>query len=220
MDEDKFKKLRRLERILIIVITLILMSLDISEDIGAIIIILDIVLWFVLPEMTRRILEHKVSTEENFNDINYDNEFEKGIKELSVDDNNEPIIEEVDNDIENEIEEEVIKYELPTLDLLSNEKDIVDVLQSKEYLESDSKLAFGLKNNSTTKMIDLNDTSHILIAGTTGMGKTALIDNIVTNLLYRALSSEVQFLMIDLGNNGLAAYNGIPNLLHTTSASL
>ena len=120
MDEDKFKKLRRLERILIIVITLILMSLDISEDIGAIIIILDIVLWFVLPEMTRRILEHKVSTEENFNDINYDNEFEKGIKELSVDDNNEPIIEEVDNDIENEIEEEVIKYELPTLDLLSN----------------------------------------------------------------------------------------------------
>jgi S-DNA-T family DNA segregation ATPase FtsK/SpoIIIE len=84
------------------------------------------------------------------------------------------------------------------LDLLSNEKDIVDVLQSEEYLDSDSKLAFGLKNNSTTKMIDLNDTSHILIAGTTGMGKTALIDNIVTNILYRALPGEVQFLMIDL----------------------
>jgi hypothetical protein len=56
MDEDRFKKLRRLERILIIVITLILLSLDISEDIGAVIIILDIVLWFVLPEVTRRIL--------------------------------------------------------------------------------------------------------------------------------------------------------------------
>ena len=213
MDEDKFKKLRRLERILIIVITLMLVLLDVNENVGSIVIILDIVLWFALPELTRRILESKVSTEENFNDISYDNEFEKEIKELSVDDNNKPKIEEVDNDIENEIEEEVIKYELPTLDLLSNEKDIVDVLQSKEYLESDSKLAFGLKNNSTTNMIDLNDTSHILIAGTTGMGKTALIDNIVTNILYRALPSEVQFLMIDLGNNGLVAYNGIPNLL-------
>lgn len=61
MHEDKFKKLRRLERILIIVITLILISLDISEDIGAVVIILDIVLWFVLPEITRKILESKVS---------------------------------------------------------------------------------------------------------------------------------------------------------------
>ena len=63
------------------------------------------------------------------------------------------------------------------------------------------------------KLIDLNETSHILIAGTTGMGKTNLLDNIIINLLYKSNPKYTKLLMIDVKNNSLRLYDGIPHLL-------
>ena len=105
--------------------------------------------------------------------------------------------------------EDVI-YEFPPIELLIEEPEINEILSSKEFKDNKSKSIVGLKENTAVKIIDIQETSHILIAGTTGIGKTTLLDNVI---LYKATPSEVKFVMFDTNNNSLRIYNGIPHLL-------
>ena len=52
-----------------------------------------------------------------------------------------------------------------------------------------------------------------MIAGTTGIGKTTLLDNIIINILYKSSPYETKIIIFDTNNNGLRLYNGIPHLL-------
>ena len=54
---------------------------------------------------------------------------------------------------------------------------------------------------------------HVLIAGSTGAGKSVCINTLITSIIYKAKPSEVKLVMIDPKVVELSAYNGIPHLL-------
>ena len=89
-----------------------------------------------------------------------------------------------------------------------------DIIDSTEFNEEKSKIAFALgKNISGKKVIsDLTKMPHLLIAGTTGSGKSVCINNILLSILYRATPKEVQMILIDPKVVELKSYNGIPHL--------
>ena len=105
------------------------------------------------------------------------------------------------------------KYEFPTIELLYEENEIKEIIQSKQYLENKSNIMVGLKEEENIRIIDLHETSHILIAGTTGIGKTTLLDNIIINILYKSSPLETKLILFDTNNNGLRLYDYIPHLL-------
>ena len=90
-----------------------------------------------------------------------------------------------------------------------------EILESPEYQENESKTAFVLgKNISGNKIVaDLKDMPHLLIAGTTGSGKSVCINSILLSLLYRAKPSELKLILIDPKSVELEFYNEIPHLL-------
>ena len=90
-----------------------------------------------------------------------------------------------------------------------------DVLTSRPMSENKSKLAFALGKDITGTSIvgDIGKMPHMLIAGTTGSGKSVCINSIIISLLYRASPSEVKLIMIDPKMVELGNYNGIPHLL-------
>jgi S-DNA-T family DNA segregation ATPase FtsK/SpoIIIE len=89
-----------------------------------------------------------------------------------------------------------------------------DVLEVQEFLNHKSRLAFGAGQDMCGKPIifDLIKKSHLLIAGTTGSGKSVFVDNLVVSLLLRNKPNEVKFIMIDSKVSGLGIYKGIPHL--------
>jgi S-DNA-T family DNA segregation ATPase FtsK/SpoIIIE len=60
---------------------------------------------------------------------------------------------------------------------------------------------------------DLTQMPHLLIAGSTGSGKSVYVNSIITGLLYSKSPEELRFIMIDLKIVELKVYNGIPHLL-------
>ncbi len=90
-----------------------------------------------------------------------------------------------------------------------------EVLESKSYRDSGSPLMLALgKNISGTPVIaNLDDMPHLLIAGTTGSGKTVCVNSIITALLFKASPDEIKFLMVDPKRVELAVFNNLPHLL-------
>lgn len=90
-----------------------------------------------------------------------------------------------------------------------------DVLSQSSFRSSDSKLMLALgKDISGRPLIaDLADMPHLLIAGTTGSGKTVALNSIIMSILFNASPVEVKFLMIDPKMVELVGYNDIPHLL-------
>jgi S-DNA-T family DNA segregation ATPase FtsK/SpoIIIE len=90
-----------------------------------------------------------------------------------------------------------------------------DVLESKVFQEAKSKLTLALGKDITGHSVvtDLDEMPHLLIAGTTGSGKTVCVNSLVLSLLYKASPSEVKFIMVDPKRVELMPYNGLPHLL-------
>ena len=90
-----------------------------------------------------------------------------------------------------------------------------EVLTSRAMSENKSKLAFALGKDITGTSIigDIAKMPHMLIAGTTGSGKSVCINSIIISLLYRASPDEVRLIMVDPKMVELGNYNGIPHLL-------
>ena len=92
---------------------------------------------------------------------------------------------------------------------------IKEVLDSADFTKFDSKLAFAMGKDISGKNIiyDLSRMPHVLIAGSTGSGKSVCINTLITSLIYKADPNEVKLLMIDPKVVELGVYNGIPHLL-------
>lgn len=90
-----------------------------------------------------------------------------------------------------------------------------NMLDADTMQKSKSKLSvpLGLDVSGNTVAADLAKMPHVLVAGTTGSGKSVLINAMITSLLFRASPSEVKMIMIDPKRVELTGYNGIPHLL-------
>jgi S-DNA-T family DNA segregation ATPase FtsK/SpoIIIE len=92
------------------------------------------------------------------------------------------------------------------------------VAGSKEFVESVNPLtiALGASITGVPQVADLADIPHLLIAGTTGSGKSVCIHSILTSLLIKSSPSDVRFVTIDPKRLELPAYNPIPHLIQPT----
>lgn len=90
-----------------------------------------------------------------------------------------------------------------------------DLLESKEFKEFPSKLAFAVGKDIAGKVVvtDIAKMPHMLIAGATGSGKSVCINTLIMSILYKAHPDDVKLIMIDPKVVELSVYNGIPHLL-------
>ena len=90
-----------------------------------------------------------------------------------------------------------------------------DVIDSPEFKRNKSKVAFAVgKDIGGNRIIcDISKLPHLLIAGTTGSGKSVCMNSLIISLLYRSTPEEVKLIMIDPKMVELGIYNGIPHLL-------
>jgi len=89
------------------------------------------------------------------------------------------------------------------------------MLASTAMQKSKSKLAvsMGLDVSGAPIIADISKMPHVLIAGTTGSGKSVLINSIITSILFRASPQEVKLILVDPKRVELTSYNNIPHLL-------
>lgn len=92
---------------------------------------------------------------------------------------------------------------------------IRDVIDSRAFAEHKSRVAFAVGKDIGGNCIvgDIARLPHVLIAGTTGSGKSVCTNSLIVSLLYKSTPEEVRFIMVDPKMVELAPYNGIPHLL-------
>ena len=129
------------------------------------------------------------------------------------------------DDIALNLAAETIRIEAPIpgkravgIEVPNKEKEAVhlrEVLDSQEFVENKSKLTVALGKDvaGNIQLADIGKMRHVLIAGSTGSGKSVCINTIITSIIYNAKPSEVKFVMVDPKVVELSVYNGIPHLL-------
>ena len=92
---------------------------------------------------------------------------------------------------------------------------LVEGLSSSEFddLSSPLALVLGKDISGQTMIVDLAKMPHLLIAGTTGSGKSVCINALILSLIYKATAKEVRMIMVDPKMLELSVYEGIPHLL-------
>jgi len=90
-----------------------------------------------------------------------------------------------------------------------------DVMTQKHLRTVNSKLDLAIGKDTSGKAIvtDLSEMPHLLVAGTTGSGKTVCLNSLIMSILFNASPSEVKFIMIDPKMVELVPYNDLPHLI-------
>lgn len=90
-----------------------------------------------------------------------------------------------------------------------------ELLETKDFQEFSSRLAFAVGKDIGGKVVvsDIAKMPHMLIAGSTGSGKSVCINTLIMSILYKADPSEVKLILVDPKVVELSVYNGIPHLL-------
>ncbi|MEX0915023.1 MAG: DNA translocase FtsK, partial [Wenzhouxiangellaceae bacterium] len=104
------------------------------------------------------------------------------------------------------------------LEIPNTKREIVylrEILASEAYEKSGSALTLGLgKNISGRPMVaDVARMPHLLVAGTTGSGKSVAVNSMILSLIYKGMPDQVRLIMIDPKMLELSVYEGIPHLL-------
>ncbi len=92
---------------------------------------------------------------------------------------------------------------------------IREVLESRAFCTAKSQVSFAVGKDITGAPIigDIGKMPHLLIAGTTGSGKSVCINSLLISILYKATPAEVRLIMVDPKMVELGNYNGVPHLL-------
>lgn len=108
----------------------------------------------------------------------------------------------------------VIGIEIPNLKRES--VFLKEVIDNDSFTESPFRLpiALGVNFVGTPVIADLTKMPHLLIAGTTGSGKSVALNAMICSILFKAQPDDVKFLMIDPKRLELSSYEGIPHLMH------
>ena len=129
------------------------------------------------------------------------------------------------DDIALNLAAETIRIEAPIpgkqavgIEVPNKEKEMVglrEVIESDEFKNNKSKLSVALGKDVAGSPVVANIAKmpHVLIAGSTGSGKSVCINTIITSIIYNAKPSEVKLVMVDPKVVELSVYNGIPHLL-------
>ena len=129
------------------------------------------------------------------------------------------------DDIALNLAAETIRIEAPIpgkqavgIEVPNKEKEAVhlrEVLESKEFKNNKSRLTVALGKDvaGEIQLADIAKMPHLLIAGSTGSGKSVCINTIITSIIYNSKPSEVKMVMVDPKVVELSVYNGIPHLL-------
>lgn len=98
---------------------------------------------------------------------------------------------------------------------IKNSVSMRELVDTPEFDEQGSKLSAGIGKDIAGQCVfcDISKMPHLLIAGTTGAGKSVCMNSIIVSILYRAKPDEVKFLMIDPKQVEFSKYAGIPHLL-------
>ncbi len=90
-----------------------------------------------------------------------------------------------------------------------------ELVESENFKNSKSKISFAVGKDISGQVIatDIAKMPHLLIAGSTGSGKSVCINTIIMSILFKAKPEEVKLIMIDPKMVELSCYNGIPHLL-------
>ena len=90
-----------------------------------------------------------------------------------------------------------------------------DLLETDDFRNHDSKIAFAAGRDIAGKVVvaDIAKMPHVLIAGSTGSGKSVCINTLIMSILYKAHPDDVKLIMVDPKVVELSVYNGIPHLL-------
>ena len=90
-----------------------------------------------------------------------------------------------------------------------------NLLNNDEFLKSPNllQIAVGVTINGTNIYYNLAEMPHLLIAGSTGSGKSVCVNSIIASILFKARPDQVKFIMIDPKMVELSGYNGIPHLI-------
>ncbi|MBS3906972.1 MAG: DNA translocase FtsK 4TM domain-containing protein [Syntrophaceae bacterium] len=90
-----------------------------------------------------------------------------------------------------------------------------EIIDSDPFRNSKSKLSFGIGKDISGEpfIFDLARMPHLLVAGSTGSGKSVSVNSMISSILFKATAEEVRFLMIDPKMLELSDYEGIPHLL-------
>ena len=112
----------------------------------------------------------------------------------------------------------ITEKQLVGIQIEKYDKDVVrlgEIIRNEEFINSKSKLTVGLGKDiyGNCKIIDIEKTSHILISGTTGSGKSMFLHTLLISILYKAKPDEVKFLIINPNGIEFSLYSGLPPLL-------
>ena len=104
------------------------------------------------------------------------------------------------------------------IEIPNKENEIVhlrDIIDSDKFNDSQSKLSFALGKDVAGEAViaDIAKMPHVLIAGSTGSGKSVCINTLITSIIYKSKPNEVKLLLVDPKVVELSVYNGIPHLL-------
>ena len=107
----------------------------------------------------------------------------------------------------------VVGIEIPNKDF--NVVALRRIAEEPEFRSSTSRLTFALGRDVAghARSVDLAKMPHLLIAGSTGSGKSVMVNALIASLLVRAKPNEVHLILMDLKRVELASYNGVPHLL-------
>ena len=109
--------------------------------------------------------------------------------------------------------------DIPELSLISD-SDYKNLL--KEFYKEDGKLLIplGYDRKGNIQKIDLNESNNMLIFGTTGGGKSVLLNELLTSIIMNYKSYEVKFITIDSSIVELSSFNGIPHYIKDTISDM
>ncbi len=104
------------------------------------------------------------------------------------------------------------------IELPNSQREMVvlrEMIEDEDFASTDAKLplALGKDIGGSPIVVDLARMPHLLVAGTTGSGKSVAVNTMITSLLYRHTPEECKFIMIDPKMLELSIYDGIPHLL-------